>query len=84
MLPPMWRIEACMNIAVKTVSQVGIVPGSDAGCRCSAIAGAGRGLRRTPQCIAGVGQRVRDRAVLDDLLGVGPLMNEPPCRIARQ
>ena len=23
MLPPMWRIEACMNIAVKTVCQHG-------------------------------------------------------------
>ena len=29
MLPPMWRIEACMNIAVNTVSQAGIgVPGT--------------------------------------------------------
>ncbi len=24
MLPPMWRMFACMNIAVKTVSQVGM------------------------------------------------------------
>ena len=28
MLPPMWMIEACMNMPVNTVSQVGIAPGS--------------------------------------------------------
>ena len=28
MLPPMWMIEACMNIAVNTVSQGGSAPGS--------------------------------------------------------
>src|SRR5947209_3504825 len=38
MLPRMWRIDACMNMLVNTVSQVGIVPAACPGPQPSPIA----------------------------------------------
>ena len=79
MLPPMWMIEACMNMLVNTVCQVRDRARQRALHAADRLAG-----RRLDHAalIAGVGERERDRAVLDLLRGVGPLINDPPWRIA--
>ncbi len=76
MLPAMWRIEACMNIAVNTVSQAGIVPGSEPWTQPMPVCEA---AGTTRAMLARVSQRERDRAVLDDLLlGVGTADERAP------
>ena len=75
MLPRMWRIDACMNMLVKTVSQAGIVSGTCPRPHASSVA---FGTWSNVQWAAGMGQRVRDRAVLDDLVHVGAADDRAP------
>ncbi len=87
MLPPMWRIEACMNIAVNTVCQAGRrVPGSGSRLRasCAAVAehSAPAAHVAAAQWMLGWCSALGIAPYLTTSCVSGPLMNEPPWRIA--
>src|SRR5947207_389455 len=73
MFPAMWRIDPCMNIDVKTVSQVGMPP-----LRAHRIWLPAITSWLVRQCVSTVGIA----PYLTDSYAVGPPISDPPWRIA--
>ena len=83
MLPPMCRIEACMNMPVKTVSQVGRTPvgaPKTPGCPWQAIASplTSPWIVARPQCLPGCVSAYGIAPYLTISCTSGPLISEPP------
>ncbi len=81
MLPPMWTIEACMNIAVNTVSHVGRVFGTAPFPHpiASPVAPL-TSVQCTPECVSVYGIA----PYLTTSWVSGPLISDPPWRMANR